>query len=66
MNAPYIEVGLPEVYHYEEDVFWIVTKDDDGFEVGYAMFSNLEDAKEYLHKVKGIPLEEIKIVTGEE
>lgn len=66
MRTPYIEVGPIEVYHYEEDVYWIVTKDDDGFEVGYAMFSNIDDAKEYLHKVKGMPLEDIKIVTGEE
>ena len=65
MSIPYIEVSPNEVYHCEEDVFWIVTKDEDG-ETARAMFYSLEDAKEYLHKVKGMPLEEIKIVTGEE
>jgi hypothetical protein len=65
MSIPYIEVSPTEVYHCEEDVFWIVTKDEDG-ETARAMFYSLDDAKEYLNKVKGIPLEEIKIFTGEE
>ena len=66
MNIPYIEAAPMAVYNYDDDdVFWIVTKDEDG-EIARAMFYSLDDAKEYLHKVKGMPLEEIKIVTGEE
>ncbi len=65
MSIPYIEVSPINVYHFEEDVFWIVTKDEDG-ELARAMFYRIDDAKEYLHKVKGMPLEDIKIVTGEE
>ena len=65
MSIPYIEVSPINVYHCEEDVYWIVTNDEDG-ETARAMFYSLDDAKEYLHKVKGIPLEEIKIFTGEE
>lgn len=65
MSIPYIEVSPAEVYHCEEDVFWIVTKDEEG-ETARAMFYSLDDAKEYLHKVKGIPLEDIKLVKEEE
>jgi hypothetical protein len=65
MIIPYIEVSPINVYHCDEDVFWIVTKDEDG-ETARAMFFYLEDAKEYLRKVKGMPLEDIKIVTEEE
>jgi hypothetical protein len=65
MSIPYIEVSPNDVYHCEEDVFWIVTKDEDG-ETARAMFYSLDDAKAYLHKVKGMALEDIKIVTGEE
>ena len=65
MSVPYIEVSPINVYHFEEDVFWIVTKDEDD-ETARAMFFSLDDAREYLHKVKGIPLEEIKIVAGED
>ena len=65
MSVPYIEVSPINVYHFEEDVFWIVTKDEDD-ETARAMFSSLDDAREYLHKVKGMSLEEIKIFTGEE
>jgi hypothetical protein len=46
----------------EDDFFWIVTKDEDGEETARAMFFYLDDAKEYLRKAKGIPLEDIKIV----
>jgi hypothetical protein len=70
MSIPYIEVGPSWVYNAmprnDEDFFWIVTKDADGEETARAMFYSLDDAKEYLHKVKGMSLEEIKIVTGEE
>jgi hypothetical protein len=66
MSIPYIEVSPTDVYNYDYgDVFWIVTKDEDG-ELARAMFYSLDDAKEYLHKVNGIPLEEIKIVKEEE
>jgi hypothetical protein len=69
MSIPYVEVGPSWVYNAmprnEDDFFWIVTNDEDG-ETARAMFFELEDAKEYLHKVKGMSLEEIKIVTGEE
>jgi hypothetical protein len=67
MSTPYIEVGPSWVYNVmpnnEDDFFWIVTKDEDGEETGRAMFFCLDDAKEYLHKVKGIPLEDINIFT---
>jgi hypothetical protein len=65
MSIPYIEVNPTDVCNGEDDVFWIVTKDEDG-ETARAMFYSLDDAKEYLHKVKGMSLEEIKIVTVEE
>lgn len=65
MTTPYIEAAPLTFFNVDDDVFWIITKDSDG-DVSQAMFYDLEDAKEYLHKVKGIPLEEIKIVMGEE
>lgn len=67
MSIPYIEAGPHWAYStWEEDVFWVVTKDENGDETARALFVFVEDAKEYLHKVKGMPLEDIKIVTGEE
>jgi hypothetical protein len=66
MSTPYIEVGPSWIYNVmpnnDDDFFWIVTKDEDGEETARAMFFYLEDAKEYLRKAKGIPLEDIKIV----
>ena len=63
MSIPYIEATDHGAYNFgDDDVFWIVTRDSDG-ETTRALFLYLEDAKEYLHKVKGIPLEKIKIVT---
>ena len=67
MSIPYIEAGPSLAYNtWEEDVFWVVTKDENGDETARALFVFVEDAKEYLNKVKGIPLEEIKIVKEEE
>jgi hypothetical protein len=68
MNIPYIDPAPLWVYsnsNRPDDVYWIVTKDDYGNETARSMFYYLEDAREYLHKVKGVPLEEIKLVTGE-
>ena len=66
MSIPYIEAAPMAVYNYDDgDVYWIVTNDEDG-ELARAMFYSLDDAKEYLHKVKGMSLEDIKIVAEEE
>jgi len=68
MSTPYIDSSPLWVYCDPVDhnhVYWIVTNDDGG-ELARAMFYSLDDAKEYLHKVKGMPLEDIKIATGEE
>jgi len=67
MSIPYIEAGPSLAYNtWEEDVFWVVTKDENGDETARALFLFVDDAKEYLNKVKGMSLEDIKIVTGEE
>lgn len=52
MNKPYIQAAPVDVYNCDEDdVYWIVTQDDDG-PTAHAMFYDRKDAREYLRLLR--------------
>lgn len=64
MTNPYIERAPAWTRsHGEDDVYWIVTEEDeDGESTACAMFYDLEDAREYMRLVLNVSTDEIKIV----
>lgn len=66
MSKPYIERSPHYVYYSEEaDVYWVVTDSTGGEHVAQAAFYDLESAKNYIHLVLKVPVDEIKIVNEE-
>ena len=63
MTNPYIECAPAWTRsHGEDDVYWIVTEDEDGESTARAMFYDLEDARAYMRLVLNVSTDEIKIL----